>query len=302
MRFPIFVVALFAFGTLFHCSADRKSASATNSDLDDVRAVLVSDPELDEISGIAASRKFSKIFWVHNDSGDKARIFAIDSSGQTVGQVLLKGVQAVDWEDIALGPGPQPHTDYLYIGDIGDNRARRDFKVIYRLAEPDVQVLKSKGRLLIDRFAAIRFRLPDGARDAETLLCDPVSKDLFVISKRENRVHLYRLPFPQDTLQIGTAQFLEELPLTEITAGDIAPSGRHIILKNYLQIFYFPRGKGQSVAQALDRFPSFLPYKEEPQGEALCFAPDESGYYTISEAPNHRPAKLYFYPYRFTIP
>ncbi len=301
MRLKWFVL-LGIFLMHLNCNTDGQNASASASAIDKVKAVSVSGPELDEISGLVASRTFPGILWVHNDSGDEARIFAIDSSGRTVGQVLLKGVRAVDWEDIALGPGPKAHTSYLYIGDIGDNRARRDFKVIYRLPEPDVVRLRAKRHGSVNHFATIRFRLPDGPRDSETLMCDPLTKDLYVVSKRENRVRLYRLPFPQDTSRIVNAEFLHELALTQITAGDISPSGRHIILKNYLQIFYFPRTKGQSVARALEGFPSFLPYTEEPQGEALGFKPDETGYYTMSEAPNHQPTTMYFYPYRFTNP
>ena len=302
MIIKLFTV-LFSVLILAACNFDRQSASAASSpDSGYFNVVSVPDPALDEVSGIAASRKSADIFWVHNDSGDKARIFAIDAQGQTIGQVLLTGVKAIDWEDIATGPGPIADSNYIYIGDIGDNRARRDFKVIYRIIEPDAQTLRKEKTIRLTDFAAIRFRLPDGARDSEALMCDPLTKDLYVVSKRENRVHLYLLPFPQDTSRILTAEFLRELPLTQITAGDIAPSGRHIILKNYLQIFYFQRTAGQTVSEALDHFPSFLPYKEEPQGEAVCFAQDESGYYTISEAPDHRPTKLYFYPHKFTAP
>lgn len=285
------------------CNFNRQSVSAANSPVSGYfMAVAVTNPELDEISGIAANRKFADVFWVHNDSGDKARIVAINTQGQTIGQVLLTGVKAIDWEDIATGPGPKVDSNYIYIADIGDNRARRNFKVIYRITEPDVQTLKKAKSITLTDFAAIRFRLPDGTRDSEALMCDPLTKDLYVVSKRKNRVHLYQLPFPQDTSKILTAKLLRDLPLTQITTGDITPSGRHIILKNYLQTFYFPRKTGQTVAEALSHFPSFLPYKEEPQGEAVCFAADESGYYTISEAPNHRPTKLYFYPHKFTTP
>ncbi len=298
---PLLLAMIVAFFTA--CQTERQgAASAETPHTEAFTTVTVRDSRLNEISGIAASRKSQRVFWVHNDSGDKARIFAIDNRGKTIGQVLLSGIKAVDWEDIATGPGPQSDSSYIYIGDIGDNRAIRDFKVIYRLSEPDINKLKNQTFLTVSHFATIRFRLPDGARDCETLMCDPLSKNLYIVSKRENRVHVYELPFPQDTLRISQAKFLTRLPVTQITAGDIASSGRHIILKNYLQIFYFPRAKGQSVKQALSHFPSFLPYKEEPQGEALCFACDESGYYTISEMRHEPQTRLYFYPYKFKRP
>ena len=36
----------------------------------------------------------------------------------------LTGAKMRDWEDIAVGPGPEPNVDYLYVGAIGDNDAR----------------------------------------------------------------------------------------------------------------------------------------------------------------------------------
>ena len=261
--------------------------------------VLVPDARLDEVSGIVASRQFPGVLWVHNDSGDKPRIFAIDTSGQTLGSVMLDGKKAYDWEDIAIGPGPRQGTEYLYIGDIGDNYARRSVKSIFRIAEPNVAELKKEGSLTVHQIDTIRFRFPDGPRDCETLLCDPLTKNLYVLSKRENRVHVYELPFPQDTREILVAKKIAELPLTQLTAGDISPDGRFIILKNYVQVFLFKRSNSQSVASAFAHFPDFLPYVEEPQGEAICFAADEDGYFTISEKSSELPLYLYFYPRHF---
>jgi hypothetical protein len=41
------------------------------------------------------------------------------------------------------------------------------------------------------------FQYPDGSRDAETLLLDPLTKDIYVISKREfEDIRVYRAPYP----------------------------------------------------------------------------------------------------------
>jgi len=77
-----------------------------------------------EASGIAASRKNPGVLWVHNDSGDSARLYAVNLEGKLVAVCRIKGARARDWEDIAVGPGPGPRQDYLYIGDIGDNGAK----------------------------------------------------------------------------------------------------------------------------------------------------------------------------------
>ena len=89
-----------------------------------------------EASGMVASRKNPGVLWVHNDSGDSARVFALSYHGDLLASYNLTGASAVDWEDMALGPGPDPGKEYLYLADIGDNRRKRSFVTIYRIPEP----------------------------------------------------------------------------------------------------------------------------------------------------------------------
>ena len=107
---------------------------------------------------------------VHNDSGDAPRIYAIDEKANLLGICNIKGWQARDWEDIALGPGPDPNLPYLYVGDIGDNSAKYPEVVVYRVPEPKVDPGKPFGQMTIGPADALRFVYPDGPRDAETLL------------------------------------------------------------------------------------------------------------------------------------
>src|SRR5947209_17594710 len=80
----------------------------------------VSIPGLTESSGIVASRTYPGVFWTHNDSGDRPRLYAITRDGKLAGRWLVPNAKAYDWEDIAAGPAPGGRT-WLYIGDIGDN-------------------------------------------------------------------------------------------------------------------------------------------------------------------------------------
>ena len=66
----------------------------------------VASAAVDELSGISASRRTDGVWWVHNDSGDSARVFAVGTDGRDLGEFDLAGTAAVDWEDIAVGPGP----------------------------------------------------------------------------------------------------------------------------------------------------------------------------------------------------
>ena len=58
-------------------------------------------------------------------------------------EVHLEGFpDAKDVEDIAIGGSgnPEETKDYIFIGDIGSNRAQRETLVVYRIPEPEVEL------------------------------------------------------------------------------------------------------------------------------------------------------------------
>ncbi|MBN1406481.1 MAG: hypothetical protein JW956_01755 [Calditrichaceae bacterium] len=263
---------------------------------------LIEDNRLNEISGIDKSEMNKNVFWLHNDSGDSAQIFALDEKGRHLGRFKLAGIENRDWEDIAIGPGPIDGQSYIYIAEIGDNRAVYNIKYIYRFKEPVIDNSKIPYDSIIRDIAIISFNFPDGLRDAETLMIDPVRKDLIIISKREEHVGVYVLPFPQDSSSVNVPEHIAVLPMTKIVAGDISVSGNKIIVKNYENIFYWERKTGQSLRQVFLHPAAYLPYVVEPQGEAVCWSNDEQGYFTTSEEKDDTEARLYFYPLKSNLP
>ncbi len=257
---------------------------------------LIEYAAISEASGLAASRSNENVLWTHNDSGDQNRIFAFSTAGEHLGVFTLGGAQARDWEDMALGPGPEEGKDYLYVGDIGDNSAQNDFNYIYRVLEPQVAAHQTPVEIELAGVETITFQYPDGRRDAETLMIDPRTKDLFVVSKREANVQVYCAPYPQSTAEPITLDYAATLPFGGVVAGDIARAGDEILIKTYDAIYLWKRAAGQSVAQALLQTPVRAPYLLEPQGEAVCWHPEGKGYYTLSEELHNIPAHLYFYP------
>jgi hypothetical protein len=253
--------------------------------------------EIDEASGIAASRKDIGILWTHNDSGDSARIFAINTHGKHLGIYHIEGITNRDWEDIEVGPGPVSGKEYIYIAEIGDNFAQYNTKYIYRVPEPDVDTNQSAVYATLKNCDIIKFKYPDGPRDAETLIVDPLTKDIYVVSKREKKVNVYLLKYPQSLKDTITIKYMLTLPFTMVVAGDISFNGKEILLKTYSSVYYWKRSKGQSVAEALTNKYYTLPYIREPQGEAIGWSYNADGYYTTSEeGDSHVRAHLYFYP------
>lgn len=256
---------------------------------------LIEHNSIDEASGLAASRLNKNVLWVHNDSGKHPRIFALDIDGGHLGTYFLPGLNYRDWEDIAVGPGPDAGQFYIYLGNIGDNEAEYDLKYIYRIPEPNLRRNGIPVRDTLRNVDTITFRYPDGKRDAETLMVDPLTRDILIISKRESEVHLYRMPYPQSTSHVITVEHVATLPMNSVVAGDISPSGLEILVKTYDTVYYWQRKPEESVVAALQKEGGIAPYVLEPQGEAVCWDAAASGYYTTSEELAHLPAHLYYY-------
>lgn len=259
------------------------------------------DPEMDEISGIASSRTNKNILYVHNDSGDTSRFFAIAPNGQLKETFYFKAdpkqpnANVIDCEDIAVGPGTEKGKSYIYLGDIGDNHKARQSINVYRFQEPLIDENKAK---IILKTNIIHLKYPDGAHDAETLMVDPVERLLYIVTKREDSVGVYSAPLNASFTGIILLQkrckiYFKGLPLLKwVTAGDISADGKQLLLKSYQKVYYWKRLPGVPVWKTLQQNPAELPYTAEKQGEAIGFTPDGKGYYTTSEGKN---AAIYHY-------
>ncbi len=254
---------------------------------------------IDEASGMVVSYRNPGLLWTHNDSGDAARLYAMDTSGKHLGTIRLADCVARDWEDIAIGPGPAVDgkpTWYLYAGDIGDNRAKRPVIQVQRLPEPDVSSLPRPFDLTLSADTIV-LRYPDGSRDAESLMVDPNTQDIYIVSKREGEVRLYRAPSPHGLEEPNVLEFLYELPFSSAVAADVSNDGLHVVVKTYTAIHLWHAKANEDIAASLRRPFTLVPYIPEIQGEALAWSTTESGYYTLSEETMRLPAHLFFYPF-----
>lgn len=248
---------------------------------------------LDEISGIVVSRKNPGVFWVHNDSGDRAQIYAIDVRGRLLSTFLVTGAKNRDWEDIAIGPGPDEGESYLYIGDIGDNKPQRDSITVYRVPEPAVSLTEPIAVSRTAKAEPIVMQYPKGdRRDAETLIVDPLTGDLYIISKREMSNGLYYVASPKPGSEPVTLQFKARLPIGFSVGGDISANGRLVVVRSALGAVMFERVSGKPLWEAFKRRARSLPVKSEKQGEAIAFDIEGQGYYTVSEG---KKQPIYYY-------
>lgn len=236
-----------------------------------------------EASGIVASRKYPGVLWVHNDSGGSARVYAINPEGKLLGTYRIKEAHCRDWEDIAIGPGPDPQREYLYVGDIGDNRARRPSITVYRVPEPKIDPNHVLTEMEIGPADSIDLVYPDGSKDAETLMVDPLNGDIYIITKRELFCRVYLAPYPQSTKKRTVMNLVASLPWGLAVGGDISPDGKLVIIRGLFNASMWVRPKGKELWRAFRTKHFRLELMQEPQGEGICFDADGRGYFTIGE-------------------
>lgn len=244
-----------------------------------------------EASGIAPSRLYFGSLFIVDDSEAAAGYHVFSKDGSYQKFVNINGHNR-DWEDIATGDGPETGKSYIYAADIGDNGNVHKQYTIYRFEEPNSSVN------FVEEVDAIQFFYPNNeSNNSETLLLDAKTKDLYVITKDQFNVKVFRLKYPQPVNQPFEAEYLGVIPYWGIVGGDISADGNEILLKTYIAVFYWKRKTNESVFQALSRTRDVgAPYVQENQGESICWDYQAKGYYTISERGGQPTApKLYYY-------
>ena len=271
------------------------------------RTGRVHTESLTEISGIVLSRNHKDVIWAHNDSGDEARIFALGTDGKSLGVFRLEGTTAIDWEDIAIGPGPLAEQDYLYIADTGNNALSRQTVTIYRVPEPAVDTTITSRTQTLTGVEALSMRFPSEPRECETLLVDPLNGDIYLVTRdRSERTKevasVFHAPGPH---RGGSPQTLKALtnfvPPASIRGGDISRDGRLVILRSHSlrpergALLWKRSDPSSPLHEIFSDEPTNLTVRAEPQGESIAFSPGGDFFFTVSEGSK---APIY----RFEVP
>jgi len=243
-------------------------------------------PRLRAVSGLESSRRNPGVFWAHDDADSSLpEIYALAGDGSHLRTYLLS-THAVDWEDIALGPGPEAGKDYLYMGDFGDNTRSRPYAWLLRVLEPVVTPGPEALPLAAEH---VYFRYPDGARDIETLLIDPATGTPYIAERNDAGCRAYSFPMPLDPGR-GTGDPVvvrlvtpsASLPAT-LTAGDVSPDGRRMVLRNYTTAFEYLRPEGAPFETIFFTDPCAVFPAGNQQYEGICYGPDGVTLYTTTE-------------------
>ena len=252
-----------------------------------------------ECSGIARSRTYPDVWWVHNDSGDSARIFAINSQGKVIipswmtgeyygesavsGKTEWPGVPVhlaanIDWEDICI------HDGQIWISATGNNgNARRDLGV-YVISEPNPAATPEVRPLV---FYPVRY--PEQTKypatqwhyDCESLAIDPITGTPFFITKHrvagrisaaESGANLYRLDtrFTDKMNDLKKVDHRDDMLFA--TAADFSPDGKYLAVCTPVRVWVFGRpASGSNWLTGGKVWVYDLPLPLTKQAEAICF-------------------------------
>jgi hypothetical protein len=275
-----FLLCFFISGFACH---KNKSAVNNQTAFDSLPVLKPVVPLIEEASGIADSKLNPGYLWVEQDSGNPPELYLLGHDGKVLKKIFIEDAVNRDWEDMAISG------DNLYVADIGDNnRSYADYSVYY-FPEPSSAIDTIKNAIKIS------FQYPDGAHDAEAFLVDGNTKDIFIITKQDNPSKIYKIAYPYKTGSVNTASLVGNLSYGGVVSAAISGDGKEILIKTYFGINYYSRNTGQTIVQALQTAPKSLSYAIEPQGEAICFNKDNTGFYTLSEKGMGSTVNLYFY-------
>jgi hypothetical protein len=177
----------------------------------------------------------------------------VDGSGETVGSTSWEPAPE-DVEALApAGPG------FVWVGDIGDNSAARDSVTVLKVPYGrETQVVEPASYTLV---------YPDHPHDAETLLANPQTGQLFVVSKNIFGGTVYAAPRKLSATEPNELREVADPVKGVATDGSFYPDGRHYVVRDYVgaTVYTFPGH------EPIGSFP--LP--EQRQGEGIAVDEDD---------------------------
>jgi hypothetical protein len=249
-------------------------------------AALLEDRALSELSGMESSPRDPGVLWGINDSGSFSRLYRFDARGRSLGRVRLHGRFIRDAESLAVWQERPGQQAWILVGDIGDNRGWREEVRVHAIAEPALGATRASIAW------TLRFRYPDGPRDAEGMAVDHRDRQLLVLSKRDRPARLYGVPLVRSD-EPATATVLGELPVGvldgDATGLDLSKDGRQLAVLTYRGLYLWTREPGTSWTDALRDAPRSLALPRLRKAEAMAF--DHSGR-SIFVGSEKRPAPL----------
>jgi hypothetical protein len=203
----------------------------------------------------------------------------------------VTGAELRDWEDLAVGPGPEVGASYLYIGDVGDNASALGSVTIYRVPEPTVEGAVRSSTAAAPAATApaesIELVYPDGPHDAEVVIVHPKTGDLYIVTK-ELVSGVYRAVAPLDaggvTMMERVARFSIPATLADRTGGAISSDGRRVAVATYGGAFELTLPENAASFDAIwEQTPASIEIHAAMQLEAITYQDGDNALVLVPE-------------------
>ncbi|MGD2034109.1 MAG: hypothetical protein PVF73_03575 [Bacteroidales bacterium] len=231
-RKGIHLILFFCIFIFISCNPNS-SENITDSNAGYVLEELFELPyEVYESSGIIT---FDSIIWTFNDSGNDPVLFGLDTkTGGVVKTLLVNGAENVDWEDITQD------TDFIYIGDFGNNNGTRDDLCIYKVPKSLLndsayqETDSEKIRFIYEDQSEFSPGFGNTAYDCEAMIFDGDSLVLFTKDWATGRSSVYKLPRVPGSYKAGKYFELDTDGL--ITGADFSVQENLLVLCGYADV------------------------------------------------------------------
>lgn len=240
----------------------------------------INDPRITESSGLAASQAHPGLVYTINDSGDEARIFAVDiASGRVTGVTSISGATWHDAEAIALYGGK------IWVADIGATRGWGDERALYVFDEPG----PGNHRVAADRYP---IDFAGGEVEAEAIAVRP--GQVYILSKGWPYGAVFQLTGILKKDQENIAQLTNRRAPAWTTDATTTADGKFVILRGTVQVDVREARTWKLVH--VDVIPMLQ------QGESITLEADGRSYLIGSEGKNSPLVRVAFDPATFTTP
>jgi hypothetical protein len=241
---------------------------------------IVEDARINEASGIACSLQTPDAIWMHNDSGDEARLFLVQPDGKTRAVLNVPSEKPLDWEDMcSFSIRGKP---WLLVADIGDNAKNRGPSAaggkrepcrLLLIPEPEIESSSTEKNFSAKIYGSIEFTFEDGARDCESVAVDVERQEILLVSKsRSLDAGLYRIPLKlRAGRTVARAERLCTLSVLMATSMDISPDHRRMVVVSPFSGVVIERTADESWADACRRPGQVITLPPRKQGETVCF-------------------------------
>lgn len=303
VTFSSIIIILIVFATLINAKSNQNTDESIDKKCDleisnNENSSIYGEPlelfdkaisDLEELSGIATSKKNEDTIWAHNDSSSNGEIFALDKEGNITMRVEINEFE--DIEDMCIGN--YNNKEYIFVGDFGDNSEEREDCIISMMEEPLL------GEEISNESKDFTYVYSDGeAHNCESIgYTQYVSDGTIYLFTKEKNIKVFKLIVSDlDENEENVAEYVGELEIEDFkkpSAADISRDGTYLIIRDEKNIFKLSVDDPSNFDDILTKDVISINCPEEPNGEAITIDPNTKSLYTASE---EQPKVLYEIP------